>query len=103
MHKMWGRKVSDLGFSEFVNILSYKVKVEKIDKFYPSSKTCSVCGAVNHEINSDLKQLENRMFKCESCGLILDKDYNASLNIERVGASTLSIEDVRPVYQANLV
>ena len=95
MQMMWGRKVSDLGFSEFVNILSYKMKVEKIDRFYPSSKTCSSCGTINHEINDSLEQLKNREFECKSCGLVLDKDYNASLNIERVGASTLSIEDVR--------
>lgn len=95
MQKMWGRKVSDLGFAEFVSILSYKTKVKKIDRFYPSSKTCSNCGTENHKINSDLKQLKNRIFECESCGLVSDKDYNASLNIERVGASTLSIEDVR--------
>jgi putative transposase len=96
MQMMWGRKVSDLAFSEFVNILSYKTKVEKIDRFYPSSKTCSSCGAINHKINNHLEQLKNRVFKCESCGLVLDKDYNASLNIQRVGASTLSIENVRP-------
>ena len=95
MQIMWGRKVSDLGFSEFVNILSYKMKVEKIDRFYPSSKTCSSCGTINYEINDSLEQLKNREFECKSCGLVLDKDYNASLNIERVGASTLSIEDVR--------
>ena len=98
MQKIWGRKVSDLGFAELINILSYKANVEKIDRFYPSSKTCSVCRAVNHEINSDLNQLKNRIFKCKSCGHELCKDHNASLNIERVGASTLSIEDVRPAF-----
>jgi putative transposase len=96
MQMMWGRKVSDLAFSEFVNILSYKTKVKKIDRFYPSSKTCSSCGVLNHKINNNLEQLKNRVFICDSCGLILDKDYNASLNIQRVGASTLSIENVRP-------
>ena len=98
MQMMWGRKVSDLAFSEFVNILSYKTKVKKIDRFYPSSKSCSSCGIINHKINNNLEQLKNRVFKCESCGLILDKDYNASLNIQRVGASTLSTENVRPAF-----
>ena len=98
MQMMWGRKVSDLAFSEFVNILSYKTKVKKIDRFYPSSKSCSSCGTINHKINNNLEQLKNRVFKCESCGLILDKDYNASLNIQRVGASTLSTENVRPAF-----
>ncbi|HIM93552.1 MAG TPA: transposase [Campylobacterales bacterium] len=53
------------------------------------------CRAINHKINNNLEELKNRVFKCESCSLILDKDYNASLNIQRVGASTLCIENVR--------
>jgi len=47
MKKLWGRKVSDLSFSEFIKILEYKTVVVKIDKFYPSSKTCSGCGTIN--------------------------------------------------------
>jgi putative transposase len=44
MQRVWGRKISDLAFSEFVNILNYKTNVVKIDRFYPSSQICSVCG-----------------------------------------------------------
>jgi len=43
---IWGRKISDLAFIEFVNILGYKAKVTKIDRFFPNSKTCSNYGAV---------------------------------------------------------
>lgn len=95
MQRVWGRKVSDLAFSEFVNILSYKTNIVKIDRFYPSSKTCSGCGAVNDDINKDMKNLKNRVFKCNTCDLEIDRDLNASINIHRVGTSTLREETVR--------
>jgi putative transposase len=95
MQKIWGRKVSDLSFSEFVAILSYKTNVHKIDRFYPSSKTCSNCGEINKNINSDLKNLSDRKFKCLHCGFEIDRDLNASINICRVGTSTLGLGDVR--------
>lgn len=95
MQRVWGRKISDLAFSEFVNILNYKTNVVKIDRFYPSSKTCSSCGTVNEDINKDMKNLKNRIFKCNSCNLEIDRDLNASINIHRVGASTLRGETVR--------
>ncbi|GAB0173891.1 hypothetical protein NHP164001_19130 [Helicobacter trogontum] len=46
MAKMWGRKINDLAFNKFINILITKTNVAKIDKFYPSSKTCSYCGYI---------------------------------------------------------
>ena len=85
MQKLWGRKISDLSFSEFVNILEYKTNLIKINRYYPSSKTCSNCG----NIKNDLK-LEDRVYKCDKCGLVIDRDLNASINIKRVGASTLA-------------
>ncbi len=87
MVKLWGRKVSDLAFSEFVAILAQKTQVVKIDRFYPSSKTCSSCGAVKKDLS-----LKDRVFSCHSCGFSLDRDLNASMNIHRVGASTLGVE-----------
>ncbi len=47
MQKLWGKKVSDIDFSEFVKILENKAHVVKIDRFYPSSKTCSNCLSVD--------------------------------------------------------
>lgn len=49
MQKRWGRKISDYGFSEFIKILEYKAReigsiVQKIDRYYPSSQICHVCG-----------------------------------------------------------
>lgn len=90
MQMMWGRKISDLAFSEFVTILEYKANVTKIDRFFPSSKTCSNCGAVKKELD-----LKTRIYECDSCNLVLSRDLNASINIERVGASTLAVEAIR--------
>ena len=90
MQKLWGRKVSDLAFSEFVNILEYKTNVIKIDRFYPSSKTCSNCGYVLKELD-----LKTREWTCPSCNAKHQRDVNAAINIKRVGASTLAGEVVR--------
>jgi len=95
MQRLWGRKVSDLAFSEFITILSYKTVVQKIDRFYPSSKTCSNCNEINENINFDLKSLSERKFLCSHCGFEIDRDLNASINICRVGTSTLGLGDVR--------
>ena len=93
MAKIWGKKIHDLAFHEFINILSTKTNIVKIDKFYPSSKTCSCCGYVKKDLT-----LKERIFDCPNCNTKIDRDYNASLNIFRVGASTLSGEFVRPTY-----
>ena len=96
MKSLWGRKVSDLGFYDFVQKLKYVAsrksrEVRFIDKWYPSSKTCHACGAINQELN-----LRDRTWQCPSCHTELDRDRNAALNIHRVGASTLSGEVVSP-------
>lgn len=87
---MWGRKVSDLAFGEFVNILEYKTNVVKIDRFYPSSKTCSECEHVLKELD-----LKIREWTCPSCKAQHLRDVNAAINIHRVGISTLRGETVR--------
>ena len=94
MKALWGRKISDLGFADFVAKLKYiaskkGVKIVFIDKWYPSSKTCSACGAVNETLN-----LRDRTWQCSGCGATHDRDRNAAINIYRVGASTLDGEDV---------
>ena len=65
---------------EFQRQIEYKSKLNgiefiQVDKFYPSSKTCSCCG----NIKKDLK-LSDRIFKCD-CGYIEDRDFNAALNL----------------------
>ena len=101
MKSLWGRKVSDLGFSDFVQKLKYiaskkSTEIRFIDKWYPSSKTCHVCGAINPELN-----LRDRTWQCPSCHTELDRDRNAAVNIHRVGASTLSGEAVSPGSPGN--
>ncbi|GAA8134485.1 hypothetical protein HpKG115_00350 [Helicobacter pylori] len=91
MQKLWGRKVSDLAFSEFVKILENKANVVKIDRFYPSSKICSNCLFVNEEINKDFRKIgktdDERKYYCKHCCFVIDRDLNAAINIRRVGAS----------------
>ena len=101
MKSLWGRKVSDLGFAYFIKKLVYiakkkGVKLTFIDKWYPSSKTCSVCSAVNEALN-----LRDRDWQCNDCGTVHDRDRNAAINIFRVGASTHEGEDVSPDSSGN--
>ena len=96
MQKMWGKKISDYGFSEFLKILEAKAAgndkhIGFIDKWYPSSKTCSACGEINQELT-----LRDREWECTSCNNRHDRDKNAAINIHRVGVSTLSLGNVRP-------
>jgi putative transposase len=102
MKKLWGRKTSDLGFSQFMLILEHVARmrdkqVVRIDQWQPTSQTCSCCG---HRQSIELRK---RVFRCEACGLKIGRDHNAARNIRReaiallegVGASTPSLEGVR--------
>jgi len=94
MQRLWGRKVSDLGFADFVSISEYLAtkrgkRVLKINRFEPTSQVCSECGH-RHPIS-----LWERTYCCCHCGLELDRDHNAARNIFRVGASTLGLDGVR--------
>jgi putative transposase len=89
MKALWGRKVSDLGFGTFVQILHHVAHktgtiVHHIDPWFPSTKLCSVCGHVNATIT-----LRDRVWTCTACGTTHKRDHNASTNIYREGASSL--------------
>ena len=92
MKRLWGRKISDLSFASFLDILqtvaTNKGKlVHFVDRYYPSSKTCSHCGHINKELS-----LKDRVWDCENCGTKdIQRDWNASVNLLRVGASTLGL------------
>jgi len=80
-NKHLSEKIQEQGFNIFANFMIYKaenlgIKLIKADRFYPSSKKCSLCGF----IKQDLK-LSDRVYKCKSCGLIIDRDQNASINL----------------------
>ena len=67
--------------SELRTLLAYKAQhYVEIDRFYPSSKRCSKCGHVKDELG-----LSERTYRCESCGSVLDRDYNAAINIRDEG------------------
>lgn len=74
------RAISDVGWGELGRQLAYKTKVQKVGRFYPSSKTCSCCGAIVGEL-----PLNVRVWTCASCGATHDRDGNASQNIFREG------------------
>lgn len=80
-NKHLAKAISEQMFYEFKRQIEYKsesygIEVILVDKFYPSSKTCSCCG----NIKSDLK-LSDRIYRCNCCGLVIDRDFNASLNL----------------------
>lgn len=82
-NKHLSKAIQEQCFHKFISILEYKSKFNgvefvKADRFYPSSKTCSCCGA----IKKDLK-LKERVFICPSCNSSIDRDKNASINLSR--------------------
>ena len=81
MSKLWGRKVGDLSYYTFQQMLTYKClkygkKVLKIGRFKPSSQICSSCG------HRQKLSLSDRIFKCPICGAVIDRDTNAAINIK---------------------
>ena len=81
------KAIQEQSFYEFKRIISYKanwnnIKIIEVPRFYPSSKTCSECGF----IKKDLK-LSDREWVCTECGVIHDRDYNASVNLMKYGQS----------------
>jgi putative transposase len=83
-HKL-AKAISDVSWSKFIETLTYKAEwndkeIVHIDRFFPSSKTCSKCGY----IHSGLK-LKDRTWTCKECGEIHDRDVNAAINILNEG------------------
>ena len=84
------RAINDIGFSEIRRQLEYKSpiygsKVIVINRWLPSSKTCSQCGCVKKKL-----LLSERVFKCNECGFELDRDLNAAINIKTAGLAGLA-------------
>jgi putative transposase len=82
--------VSDASFFEVKRQLLYKTEqsggyVQLVDRWYPSSKTCSRCGWVDRD-----QTLADRVFRCETCGLSIDRDLNASVNIRNEALRRIS-------------
>ena len=98
------QSIADASWYTFLNLLSYKCardckQLVKIDRFYPSSKTCSYCGYVKKDL-----PLKDRKWKCPHCGHMIDRDLNAATNILNEGIRNISAgtvdytegADVRP-------
>jgi putative transposase len=95
MKRLWGRKVSDLGFAQFIKILQWVAfkrgkEVLFIDRWERTTGKCSTCGC------KQKLELKDRVFECTDCGIVLDRDHNAALNILEAGHRLIlsqSIED----------
>jgi putative transposase len=88
-HKL-AQAFSDVSLGAFYSMLEYKANwndktVVKIDRFFPSSKTCNVCNYINQDLT-----LKDREWTCKSCNTVHDRDFNASINIKKQGLKILS-------------
>ena len=91
--------IGDAGMGELRRQLAYKSqwygsRLVIADRFYPSSKTCSGCGLIKNTL-----RLSERVFHCEACGLSLDRDENAPLNLRKLVLAELpeGLREVTPV------
>ncbi len=79
------KSLSDVSFYSFKQKLLYKAEkygknIIEIGRFDPSSKICSRCGNIKHDL-----KLSDRIYHCDVCGLTIDRDHNASKNIRKIG------------------
>jgi putative transposase len=80
------KSIQDMGFYEFRRQLTYKCKLYGsklvvVDRWFPSSKTCSLCG-----VKKETLGLYDRVFECSHCGFVIDRDLNAAINLSRVAS-----------------
>ena len=92
-NKHLSKAIQQQGFYEFRRQIQYKSEWNNIpviiaDRFFPSSKLCSCCG----EIKKDLR-LSDRIYRCD-CGNIIDRDFQASLNLKQYGENVLKQKSV---------
>jgi putative transposase len=92
-HKLAGA-IGDASFCEIKRQITYKTlwyggSVLEVDRFFPSSKTCSRCGCLKEDLT-----LSDRIYICNECGSTMDRDLNASVNLEKFGLSTLSSREI---------
>ncbi|EAH7655289.1 TPA: transposase [Campylobacter coli] len=85
------KSMSGVSFFEFKRQLTYRVEyygnnVIEADRFYPSSKTCSFCWGIKNNLI-----LKDRIYVCNNCGLKIDRDYNASLNLARLATQKIGL------------
>jgi len=86
-HKL-ARTISDVGMHEFRRQITYKAEQAGIElvianRFYPSSKTCSQCSHIKQDLT-----LNDRTYHCFECGLVIDRDLNASINLKHLSTAS---------------
>jgi putative transposase len=91
------RAVADMGFYEFRRQLQYKAKrygtsLVLADRWYPSSKLCSTCGARYGRLG-----LSERVWTCATCGALHDRDVNAAINLQRLATGAFAAQSALPV------
>lgn len=84
-NKHLSKSVSDQGLSYILNYFNYKceqfnIPIYKADRWFPSSKTCSCCGYIKNTL-----KLSDRVYKCDNCGITIDRDVNAAINLREYG------------------
>jgi putative transposase len=94
--------VSDSNFGEIRRQLEYKsayygAHLVLVDRFYPSSKTCSSCGYIKPELS-----LSERTYVCKDCGMVLDRDLNAAINVRMVAVSSIDTQNAYGARSAGL-
>jgi putative transposase len=95
------RQIADVGWGLILQQLKYKTSwsdgsmLVAADRFYPSSKTCSECGTVRAKL-----ALSERVFTCQACRLVLDRDLNAALNLARMAQQHAQAEGLTKCYVA---
>ena len=93
-NKHLSRSIGEMGFYDFIRTMKYKceesgIKFFQVDRFFPSSKTCSHCGCIHKGL-----KLSDRIFECPSCGFTIDRDFNAAMNLENYFDSQ-NLEELR--------
>jgi putative transposase len=90
--------IADVGWGNFRRMLEYKTKwygsrLIVMDRWYPSSKKCSCCGEINH----DLRPID-KIWSCARCGAVHDRDENAAKNICQYGLDIINTESSSGIY-----
>jgi transposase len=89
IQKKRNNNIKDVSWRQFINLINYKAeeagRTFKLVDPRNTSKMCSGCGNIKKDLTTKV-----RTYKCSECGLTLDRDYNASLNILRLGLESVS-------------
>ena len=81
------KAIAEQSLYQFTQLLTYKcelygIKIVKANRWFPSSKTCSECGCIKHDL-----KLSDRVYKCNECGSEIDRDINAAINLSNYKVS----------------